>query len=79
MPACYLWKCDCGIEWKTFRIADHEIQTHVCVCKRKHEVRGLITHLFYSPIHELDINQVWNEVPRSMFRDHLGDVCQLNE
>ena len=74
MPACYVWKCDCGIEWKTFRSDDEQKQVHVCSCKRRHEVRGAITHLFYSPNPKLTINQVWNEVPRSQFRQYVHEI-----
>jgi len=43
MPACYVWKCDCGIEWKTFRSDDDKEQLHVCKCKRRRMVTGVIT------------------------------------
>ena len=71
MPACYVWKCDCGIEWKTFH-SDHEHkQIHLCMCKRGHEVTGVITHLFYSSNPEQPMDQAWNEVPPSQFKTRL--------
>jgi hypothetical protein len=62
MPACYVWKCDCGIEWKTFHSDDKPKQMHVCMCKQRHEVTGVITHLFYSPNPTLEINQDGTQV-----------------
>jgi hypothetical protein len=71
MPACYIWKCECGIEWKTVRNMDGKKQVHVCMCKRRHNVPGVITHLFYSRNPQQTLDQLWDEVPRSKFREHL--------
>jgi hypothetical protein len=74
MPACYVWKCDCGIEWKTFRSLDGHKQLHVCMCKRRREVPGVITHLFYSPNPQPQMDDAWNEVPRSRFKERLPEA-----
>jgi hypothetical protein len=72
MPACYVWKCDCGIEWKVFRSPNEEKQIHTCMCKRRHELTGVVTHLFYLPDPKLTINQDWNEVPKSQIEECLS-------
>jgi hypothetical protein len=74
MPACYIWKCDCGIEWKTFRSAREQKQVHVCMCKRRYEVAGSVTHLFYSSNPQHPMDQSWNEVPIAQFKDRLADA-----
>jgi hypothetical protein len=74
MPACYVWKCDCGIEWKTFRSVGEQKQLHVCMCKRRHEVAGAITHLFYSSNSQQPMDQSWNEVPKSQFKERLPEA-----
>jgi len=33
----------CGIEWKTFRSDDDKEQLHVCKCKLRRMVTGVIT------------------------------------
>jgi hypothetical protein len=74
MPAYYIWKCECGVEWKTFRSEGEQKRPHVCMCKRRHEVRDEITHLFYSSNPTLGISQLWNEVPSSLLGQYLPEV-----
>jgi hypothetical protein len=50
------------------------MQLHVCMCKRRREVPGAITHLFYSPNPQLQMDQAWNEVPRSEFKERLSEA-----
>ena len=69
MPVCYVWKCECGIEWKVFRSPNEEMEIHTCTCKRMRELTRVVTRLFYLPDPKLTMNQDWNEVPKSRSRD----------
>jgi hypothetical protein len=71
MQACYVWKCECGIEWKCLRNTEELKQTHVCLCARQHELNGVVAHLFYSTSFTQMLNEQWREVPPPEIKDHL--------
>jgi hypothetical protein len=71
MEASYIWKCGCGLEWRTFRNIDGPMQTHVCRCKRTHAVTGGIIQLFYSNRHLLPLDDTWIEVPTAQIADYM--------
>jgi len=71
MPAVCVWKCFCGIQWKTIDAAEGPRQTHLCSCKRTHEVTGVVTSIFHSTCPNLPIDEQWIEVPNSRLQEWL--------